>query len=1354
MKRSLLFLVLLLICHPFSSIAQTPPVHVPEDLQPWVDWVLHDQDNRLCSHAYKGNDRHCLWPSRLSLELTEKEGRFSQEWLLEKESWLILPGDEKQWPQNVMANEKEIPVVKRQGKPVLRLPAGSYSITGSFDWRKLPDSLAIPETTALIDLTLNSEKIPIPDIDRDRLWLGRKGAGQTEELKDRLSIRVYRHIEDSIPLRITTRIDLQVAGQAREVLLGWVMPENQIPLQLQSPLPARLEKDGRLHLQVKPGNWSIDLVSRCRGPVQRLVIGNIEGVWPEEEIWAFDARNHLRLVTVDGVAAIDPSQTTLPESWRNLPAYRMTPEDIMELKEKKRGDPEPEPNQLSLSRQIWLDGDGSGLTIQDHISGNMTSGWRLEMNAPQQLGRATVNGEDQLITRVAGSARDGVEVRQGRIELTAVSRSSEVNSIQAVGWNLDVKKLDAVLHLPPGWLLVHTQGVDHAPTWLAKWDLLDIFMVLIIFLATWKLLGPLKGGLGLITLVLICQDSGAPGTIWLALLAASALLRVLKSGRLAGMIRILHYVALAALVIIVIPYMVTEIRSGIYPQLERGPYARIQTLPAMAPPVMDMDKMEMETTARISGPLKKAMKMPGKMAGSLGVSSSPQKYRERKTFQYDSAAKIQTGPGLPRWSWEKLNLSWNGPVEAGQQLQLYLLSPRINLILAFVKTGLLALFVFFMFPIKKLAKSSTIAAVCLIGVTLSSLLPGNVQAGQFPSMEMLAELQKRLLAPDKCLPHCASLERMSIEIDDTLDISFTVHALQKVSIPLPQSQVWQPGQVSLNGMPAILFRDREEMIWLQVPAGLHLVDVSGPLPPRQTISLSLPLKPHRVEFAGKGWNIEGIDENNRSGNQLQLRKIIRQENQKPDLEPGTLPPLLKIERTLRLGLQWEIDTMVSRLSPPGSPILIEVPLLDGESITSSHLEVRNQKALVHMGPKQQRISYHSVFAEKEEFSLAAPATDDWLEIWRLDISPVWHLSMKGIPVIHHQGRSGFLQPEYHPWPGETVSFEVSRPQGVEGPTKTIEQSKLTLRPGLRATDAVLQCTVRSNRGDQQTLILPAGAELQTVSINGKIQPIRQQGDKVTLPIVPGSQNFELSWRQPTGISSVFTTPEVNLGLESVNSDVEIQLGQDRWVWGVGGPQVGPAILLYGEIFVILLVAFVLGRINLTPLKSFHWILLGLGLSQTGLEVSLMVVAWLLLLGLRQKQGEKVKGGLFNLMQIGLAGLSLAALAILFFAVQNGLLGHPDMAISGNGSSSYLLKWYQDRSSEILHRAWVFSLPILLYRLIMLAWALWLAFSLLKWLRWGWECFSQGLLWRKVEVKLPRRRVKKGSKETTEGRRKG
>ena len=66
----------------------------------------------------------------------------------------------------------------------------------------------------------------------------------------------------------------------------------------------------------------------------------------------------------------------------------------------------------------------------------------------------------------------------------------------------------------------------------------------------------------------------------------------------------------------------------------------------------------------------------------------------------------------------------------------------------------------------------------------------------------------------------------------------------------------------------------------------------------------------------------------------------------------------------------------------------------------------------------------------------------------------------------------------------------------------------------------------------------------------------------------------------------------------------------------------------------------------------------------------------------------------------------------------------------------MLRWYQDRSPGLLPRPWVFSVPLLLYRLAMLLWSLWLSVAMLAWLRWGWSCFSEGGLWRKLRKAKP------------------
>ncbi len=49
-----------------------------------------------------------------------------------------------------------------------------------------------------------------------------------------------------------------------------------------------------------------------------------------------------------------------------------------------------------------------------------------------------------------------------------------------------------------------------------------------------------------------------------------------------------------------------------------------------------------------------------------------------------------------------------------------------------------------------------------------------------------------------------------------------------------------------------------------------------------------------------------------------------------------------------------------------------------------------------------------------------------------------------------------------------------------------------------------------------------------------------------------------------------------------------------------------------------------------------------------------------------------------------------------------------MQIAGNGSALESLRWTADRIPGALPRPLVISVPLLVYRLAMLAWALWLA----------------------------------------------
>jgi len=671
------------------------------------------------------------------------------------------------------------------------------------------------------------------------------------------------------------------------------------------------------------------------------------------------------------------------------------------------------------------------------------------------------------------------------------------------------------------------------------------------------------------------------------------------------------------------------------------------------------------------------------------------------------------------------------------------LGPRANLLLSLLRVVLLAVLGLGVLKlaqrafevVKRPSGPPSPSGVATAGTLLLVLLGGmavpvTAQA-QVPPPEMLEQLRERLLEKPQCAPTCASSPRMHIDAKgNALQLRLEILTGAETAVPLPgNAQHWLPEQVMVDDrMASGMRRDGEGTLWLALPEGAHRVLMSGALPGGDTVQIALPLRPHRIEATLDGWTLDGLHEDGLADESLQLTRKKAEENAISTLQPGNLPAFVRVERTLFLGMHWTVETTVRRLTPTGSAVVLEVPLLAGESVPSRAVRVQNGRALVNMPAAVTEVSWASILDARSPIELVAPRDLPWVEIWRLDASPVWHTVLSGIPMIPQQEAAAVRVPEWHPWPGEKVTIEVVRPEGVQGQTLTIDQSRVVLSPGARVSNGVLTVNMRSSRGGLHPFTLPEGAKLQSVTVNGNTQPIRQEGRTVAIPLLPGSQSVELNWSQPGGLETSWTTPALGLGTQTVNADLQVEVPRDRWILFATGPRMGPAVLFWSFLLVLLIVAAALGQVRWTPLKTWHWVLLALGLSQVPIPAIAFVFGWLLLLGWRQQKPE-LHPALFDLRQLALVGVTLAALIILAVSVYEGLLGRPEMQIEGNGSGDYSLRWFQDRTGTEFPQAWVLSVPMLVYRFAMLAWALWMAVAMLRWLKWGWQAFSTGGLWR-------------------------
>ncbi|HYM35071.1 MAG TPA: hypothetical protein VET48_06705, partial [Steroidobacteraceae bacterium] len=476
-------------------------VAVPDELKSWQGWALHGEEFRRCPffanhQPNSSNDFVCAWPERLVLNVNAHGGDFTQRWQIFAESWIALPGNNEHWPRAVRLNGVPAPVVTHNGVPSLRLDPGSYTINGSLQWSTRPEQIPIPPQTGIVELAVDGHVIQQPERPDGAVWLGkRRNAEQAEQM----SMQVYRLVQDDVPTMLSTQIRLQVSGEAREETLGKALPEHFTPMALASSLPARIEKDGTLRVQLRPGQWIIAIEARGNAVLSEMSAPIVDV--KSEEVWSYRANDRLRVTAVEGVPTIDPAQANAPADWRGLPTYRITKDVVLKIAERSRGLANQDANQLTLHRQLWFDFDHGGYTAVDTISGTMRENWRLDMAQPFSLlsARMPADSSNLLVTHGAQTELSGVEVRSPSLNLQTVGRLTEASGrIPATGWQTRFTSVSGQLNLPPGHHLLSAIGdVDTPTSWTATWRLLDFFVVLIVAVSAWRLRGVVFGGLAL-----------------------------------------------------------------------------------------------------------------------------------------------------------------------------------------------------------------------------------------------------------------------------------------------------------------------------------------------------------------------------------------------------------------------------------------------------------------------------------------------------------------------------------------------------------------------------------------------------------------------------------------------------------------------------------------------------------------------------------------------------------------------------------------------------------------------------------------------------------------------------------------
>lgn len=214
---------------------------------------------------------------------------------------------------------------------------------------------------------------------------------------------------------------------------------------------------------------------------------------------------------------------------------------------------------------------------------------------------------------------------------------------------------------------------------------------------------------------------------------------------------------------------------------------------------------------------------------------------------------------------------------------------------------------------------------------------------------------------------------------------------------------------------------------------------------------------------------------------------------------------------------------------------------------------------------------------------------------------------------------------------------------------------------------------------------------------------------------------------------LFSAPTFNLNAPMSNITTQINVNSQRWVLWTSGPTLGPAVLYWGELLTFILLALMLSRLTFSPLSPISWIILGLGLSLNNWTILMMIVVWFGAITASQYRSKSLSVRRYNATQAGLYVWTTITILSLIAIVPLSLLSSPNMGITGNYSSDFRLKWFADQSQGWLPDIMVISVPVWIYKALMLVWVIWLSFALINWIKWSWNKLGTQGYWKKTAI---------------------
>ena len=569
--------------------------------------------------------------------------------------------------------------------PRLRLAPGSYAVSGRFEWSSRPESLPLPDTTAIVDLTVDGQRVAQPERPDGGVWLGKRRSAEQAAAHGSAGLspgagRDPRLSTHAHPPERRRRSARRVARRAR------CPTASRRSVAAAAHCPRGSSATARLRVQVRAGSHEIIAgrarhaasPARWRGPSRRRPSGRARksGASPPTTRCASPRPKAPR--------ASIPRRPTCRASGASFPAFRMAADAKLTVVERSRGLANADDNRLSLQSQPV-----AGLRSRRLHRRRPHPGHHAPRLAARHAGAVRAAERAPERRAAAGHRRRRGPRRRRAAPAAAQSQlpwraRPRGGAMPATGWDSRFDRVDGTLHLPPGHRLIAAIGADAAPgSWWERWGLWNVFGVLIVVVFVYWTAGLRPGGDRRAR-----AGAHVPGGAGLHLAVGQPARRARHRARRARRALPAHSRAAIApraswcSALALLPFLWMQVRFALYPQLESQHAAVSAGADGRADSEIAATRTPPRRLPMRSGVVRRTIggagtPMPPPSEADIVDERSSDASEEPRwnppatsvvglnsaqvVQRYAAGTVLQAGPGIPAWRYNSYAYSWSRP---------------------------------------------------------------------------------------------------------------------------------------------------------------------------------------------------------------------------------------------------------------------------------------------------------------------------------------------------------------------------------------------------------------------------------------------------------------------------------------------------------------------------------------------------------------------------------------------------------------------------------------------------------------------------------------------------------------------